>query len=145
VCRRRTRLEDGGPLAKGAIQRLHVSLGDAFEEQIGVAIGVRQIAELVDHEQRRCDVAMQTTAERGGAVLGVEVTKHRGRGGEAGREAVHDGVVGEILGEHGLTDAVGTERGVEFGGAALVRHAVARDPIYLPGHRNSRRVGSSQG
>ena len=38
-----------------------------------------------------------------------EVVEHVGGTDEAGDMALHDGVVEEVLGEHGLADAVGTE------------------------------------
>ncbi len=49
-------------------RRLHISLRDDLEEQIGVAVAVGEVSEFVDHEQRGLDVAVQAAAERDGAV-----------------------------------------------------------------------------
>ena len=61
-------LEDGGPLAERPIRsnhdrRLHISLRDDLEEQIGVAVAVGEVSEFIDHEQRGLDVAVQAAAD----------------------------------------------------------------------------------
>lgn len=64
-----------GQVAKGPVSRDEGAFGfiaatDEFKEQIGVAIGVRKVADLVDGKEIRCGVASQASAQHRIAVDG---------------------------------------------------------------------------
>ena len=83
-----------------------VPAGDDLEEEVGIAVVVVEVSDLVDGQKLRAGEASQTPGEGGVGVLGSEFVEHVGGGGESGGEAVEDGVVEEVLHEHGLPDAV---------------------------------------
>ena len=87
-----------------------VPAGDDLEEEVGIAVVVVEVSDLVDGQKLRAGEASQTPGEGGVGVLGSEFVEHVGGGGESGGEAVEDGVVEEVLHEHGLPDAVRSRR-----------------------------------
>ena len=93
-----------------SVGRCCVAAGDDLEQQIGVAGVVGEIADLVDGEDGRAGVAAQAAGEGGAGVLGGEVVQHVGGEGEAGAVAVQDRLVGEVLEQHGLAQAVGADQ-----------------------------------
>ena len=58
----------------------------------------------------RARVAAQPPGERDGGILGGEVVQHVGGEREARAVAVQDRLVGEILEQHGLAQAVGADQ-----------------------------------
>jgi len=104
-----------GPFSKGFVGGdnngpVEVSPGDDLEEEIGVTVVVVEISDLVDGEDLRLCEASQASGEGGVGVLGGELVEHVAGHGETRGIAVNDGVVDEILGDHGLADAVGSEK-----------------------------------
>ena len=87
-----------------------VPAGDDLEEEVGIAVVVVEVSDLVDGEKLRAGEASQTPGEGGVGVLGSEFVEHVGDGGESGGEAVEDGVVEEVLHKHGLPDPVRTDK-----------------------------------
>jgi len=67
--------KDFGPLAEGLVGAEHdgllgvVAARDDFEEEVGVAVAVREVADLVDAQKPGQDVAPQAAPERSGALL----------------------------------------------------------------------------
>ena len=90
--------DDGGVLLAAA--------GDDVEQQIGMAVAVGQVSDLVDHQQVLAGVEAQLALEQGVAVEGGEFAEHAGRGGEAHGVALEDGAMGDIGGDGRLADAV---------------------------------------
>ena len=79
--------------------RGEVTAGDDLEEEVGVAIVVVEVPDLVDGEQLRAGEASQSPGKGGVGVLGGELVEHVRGHGESGGEAVEDGVVEEVLHE----------------------------------------------
>ena len=81
--------EDGGPLAEGQVggdddAPALVAAGDHLEEQVGVAVVIGEVADLVDDEQAGAvAVVAQPLVEGAGRLLGAEVEQELGssRGG----------------------------------------------------------------
>ena len=115
--RRPCRLAAGGvgegltPLGEGPVGGdyggvLLAAAGDDVEQQIGMAVAVGQVSDLVDHQQVLAGVEAQPALKQGVAVEGGELAEHAGRGGEAHGVALEDGAVGDIGGDGRLADAV---------------------------------------
>ena len=107
--------EHVAPLGEGFVRRDEdrhgeVPAGDDLEEEVGIAVVVVEVPDLVDGQKLRAGEATQSPGEGGVGVLSGEFVKHVGGGGESGGEAVEDGVVEEVLHEHGLPDAVRSRR-----------------------------------
>ena len=85
---------------------LLAAAGDDVEQQIGMAVAVGQVSDLVDHQQVLAGVEAQPALKQGVAVEGGELAEHAGRGGEAHGVALEDGAVGDIGGDGRLADAV---------------------------------------
>ena len=103
--------EHAGPLREGFVGRdehrqVEVPAGDDLEEEVGVAVVVVEVSDLVDGEELRAGEATQSPGERCVGVLSGEFVEHVRGGGEAGGEAVEDAVVEEVFHQHGLADAV---------------------------------------
>jgi hypothetical protein len=84
-----------------------VALAHDLVQEVGVTSVVAQVAYLVDREELGVSVALQAIFA-GGAIDRGEVVEHRRCGDEAHGVAACDRLVGEVLGDHGLADSVGT-------------------------------------
>ena len=90
-----------------------ISARDDLEEEVGIAVVIGEIAELVDTKDSGLGVAAKAPGKRRIGVLGGEVVEHIGGGGKAGGKAAKDGGVGKVFGGQGFADAVGSkEHGV---------------------------------
>jgi hypothetical protein len=103
--------EHVGPLAKravGADQRrtFLVAQRDDLEEQVGVGVVVAEVAQFVDHEQVGTRGLTELAGAAGGSVGNGQVAEQGRRGGEAHGVAGDECAVGDVLGDHGLADAV---------------------------------------
>jgi len=82
---------------------------DQLEHQIGMAIGVGEVADLVDHQQVRAGVMAQAATQRGIAVECAEIAEQLAGAGEQHGVAAGQRLVGDVLGDHRLADAVGAD------------------------------------
>ena len=103
--------EHVGPFGEGFVGgdedgQLEVAAGDDFEEEVGIAVVVGEVSDLVDSQKLRAGEATQPPGKGGVGVLGGELVEHVRGGGESGGEAVEHAMVEEVLHEHGLADAV---------------------------------------
>ncbi len=103
--------EDAGPLAECQVRSQDkafsfVAAADDLKEQIGVAAVVGQIADLVDDEQGSCAVVTQFGVETSCGILGAEIEKELGCTKEQDRVPGEDGLIGDILGDHGFAQAL---------------------------------------
>jgi len=71
-----------------------VAAGDHLEEEVGVAVAVREVSDLVDTQKFGRGVATQAPRQRGRALLRGEVGEHVARAGDAYGVALDEGVVG---------------------------------------------------
>ena len=106
--------EDGVPVLEGQVGgdeqgAVLVAAADELEEEVGGASVVGEVSELIDHEQRGAGVVAEAAFEGAGGLLSVEVEEEVGGGGEEGGVPGEDGLVGDVLGEHGLTQALRTD------------------------------------
>lgn len=97
-----------------------VPAADDLEEQVGVAVVVGQVAQFVDALQLGPAVVADASLQGARAVPGGEIVEHLAGGDEADRGTGEQGLVGQILGDHGLADPVGSD---EDGVADLVEPA----------------------
>ncbi len=107
--------EDGGPLAErqvgGEDEALAlVAAAHDLEEEVGVAVVVGEVADLVDHEKTRSRaVVAEALVEGARALLCTEIEEQLGSGDEDYGVAGEDGLVGDVLGDHGLAEALGRD------------------------------------
>ena len=103
--------EHVGPFGEGFVRRdehrqVEVPAGDDLEEEVGVAVVVVEVSDLIDGEKLRAGEATQSP---GGGYVGVlrgELVEHIRGHGEACGEAVEHGVMEEVLHEHRFADSV---------------------------------------
>lgn len=72
-----------------------VASSDDLEEEVGIAVVVGEVPDLVDAQESRHGVTAKSPGEGGGAVLCSEVREHVAGGGEAHGVAVDESVVGD--------------------------------------------------
>jgi hypothetical protein len=114
---------------------LHVVASrDDLEEEVGIAVGVREIAHLVDAQKSRQRVAPHSAPECGGALLRREIREHVAGAGDADGVALHERVVSEVAEDHALAHAVGADEDrvgtvVEEAQAEEFLDALAFDPL----------------
>src|SRR5262249_2833064 len=115
--------------------RLLVAARDELEEEVGVAVGVGEIADLLDDEEGRTYVAAQAPAQCGIALERGEIAEHVTVGGEQHGMSGGGGLGGEVLGAHRLARAVGRDQDdVAWLLEELERHQrLDRPTIALPG------------
>ena len=106
--------EDGVPVLERQIggdeqRAMLVAAADELEEKVGGAGVVGEVAQFVDHDQRRPGVVAEASFEGAGGLLSVEVEQEVGGGGEEGGVSGEDGLVGDVLGEHGLAESLGSD------------------------------------
>src|SRR5215831_2249453 len=102
--------KDGVPLFEGLIggQQNRIALVtvvDDFEEQVGGMGVVGQIAAFVDDQQGGASVVAEAPAAQGGGIP-VEVGEQAGGGAEQDGVAREHGRVGNVLGNHGLSEPI---------------------------------------
>ena len=107
--------EDGVPLLEGQVGgeeqgAVLVAAADELEEEVGGAGVVGEVSDLIDDEQSGPGVVTETPLEGARGLLAVEVEEEVGGGGEEGGVAGKDGLVGDVLGEHGFPEALGTDQ-----------------------------------
>ena len=103
--------EDGVPLLEGQVGgeeqgAVLVTAADELEEEVGGARVVGEVSDLVDDEQCGPGVVTESAFEGASGLLAVEVEEQVGGGGEEGGVAGEDGLVGDVLGEHGFPEAL---------------------------------------
>jgi hypothetical protein len=76
-----------------------IALVHHLEEDVGGILGEGEVADLVEHQDVRVRVGVERRRELAGARGVGQLLDERGRGGEAGLEAVLDGPVGDRDGE----------------------------------------------
>ena len=106
--------EHVGPFREGFVGRdedgrSEVPAGDDLEEEVGIAVVVVEVSDLIDREKLRAGEAAQSPSQGCVGVLSGELVEHVRGGGEAGGEAVEDGVVEEVFDQHRLADTVRTD------------------------------------
>jgi hypothetical protein len=74
-----------------------IAARDELEQQIGMAVRVGEISDLVDDQERRVDVVAQPAPQRGIAIECGKVAQQLTRGGKQHGVAVGDGLMGNIL------------------------------------------------
>ena len=126
-------VEDGGgddgiaehlaPLAEGLVggeqdAAAFVAGGDELEEQGGAEFVEREVAELVDDEQLRCELDAQAALESAFLVRDAEVFEESVHAGEVHAVAVLDGLNADGHGEMRLPDSGRSEQDEVVG----VRH-----------------------
>ena len=99
------------PLCEGAVGCHHGALvfitpADEFEQQVGMAVGVGQVANLVDDQQAGACVMVQAPSQRGIAVEGGEVAQQLAGAGEQHGVAVDQRLIGDVAGKRRFADAV---------------------------------------
>ena len=107
--------EDGVPVLERQVGcdeqgAVLVTTADELEEQVGGAGVVGEVAQFVDHDQRRPGVVAEAAFEGACGLLSVEVEQEVGGGGEEGGVSGEDGLVGDVLGEHGFAEALGPDQ-----------------------------------
>jgi len=102
---------------------LDVALVDNVEEDVGRVVTVGEVADLVDEEQVRLDVAHERFAQATVATRGREIVDEVCCGGDERVEAVLQGVIGDGDGEVRLA---ATRLAIEDDGTAL-RDEVGRE------------------
>ena len=106
--------EDGVPVLERQVGcdeqgAVLVTTTDELEEQVGGAGVVGEVAQFVDHDQRRPGLRCPLMAGFDPSAE-VEVEQEVGGRGEAGGVSGEDGLVGDVLGEHGLAEALGPDQ-----------------------------------
>jgi hypothetical protein len=86
-----------------------VAAGDDVKQQIRVTVAIGEVAELVNDQHIGPGVVLQSTAQGVVAVLCGEIAEHLGGVDEQRAMALEHGVVGDVLGDHGLADPVGSD------------------------------------
>jgi hypothetical protein len=96
--------EDIGPFREGLVgghecRAVLISAADQLEQQIGVAVGIGEITDLIDHQNVGSGVVAQASAQRGIAIEGGEFAKHLAGGFEQHSMALDERLVGDVLGK----------------------------------------------
>ena len=102
------------PFSEGLVGGEHdraalIATRDDLEEQVGIAVVVGQVSHLIDTQEVRAGEASQAPGQRRIGVLGGEFVEHVGGVDEACGMAAKHGLMGEVLGQHGLAQAVGSD------------------------------------
>ena len=107
--------EDLVPFAEGLVGREHggtllIAARDELEQQIGVTSIVGQVTDLIDAQQRYAGVAPESACELHGSVLCGQIMQHVGVDDEARVITTQHCLVQQVLRDHRLADAVGTNQ-----------------------------------
>ena len=76
-----------------------VTATDEFEQQIGMAIGIGEIADLVDHQKTGAGIVTQAPAQGGIAVESGEVAEQLTGADEQHGVTVDEGLMGDVARE----------------------------------------------
>ena len=93
-------------MSTGYDTRGEISARDDLEQQVGIAVVVVEVSDLVDGQELGLGEAAKAPGEGGIGVLGGELVEHVRGHGEAGGEAVEDGVVQEVFDQRRFADPV---------------------------------------
>jgi hypothetical protein len=93
-----------------------VAAGDELKEQVGVAVVIGEVADLIEGKQLKRGVTAEPALQGGGTVLCGEVVEELAGSDEASGGAPDDGLVDEILGDHRFADAIGPDQDDVGGG-----------------------------
>lgn len=132
--------EDGAPLDEGAVSGqddglADVALVDEVEEQVSMTVTVGEIAQLVDHEEVGTGVMAQATAQGAVTLLRGEITQHVCGGGKQDTVASEKRLMGDILGDHGLANAIGADQNEVGGILEELQRQPLRDGVPIAGLR----------
>ena len=83
---------------------------DNLEEQIGIAVVVGEIAKFVDAQQLEAAVVAESAVESACGFGAREVEKEFGGRDEEGRMTGLHGAICDVLGQHGLAQALGSDQ-----------------------------------
>ena len=96
---------------------------DQLEEQIRMAVRVGQIADLINHQQIRRRIATQPVTQRRITVQAGQIAEQLSCRGEQHRMPLQDGLIRDVLGNHGLAQATGADQDrIGRGGQEVQRH-----------------------
>jgi hypothetical protein len=116
----------GGVDGGGAL----VAAVDDLEEEVGVAGVVGEVADLVEAQELGAGAEAEALLEGVAGVALAEVGEQGAGGGEERGDAAQDGLVAEVLGEHGLADAVGAQEHEVVGlGDEVEAEILFEDPL----------------
>src|SRR5208283_4244014 len=82
---------------------------DQFEHEVGMAVGIGEIPDFVDHQQLRARIVAQAASQRGIAIERAKVAEQLARAGEQDRVPLDQRLVSDVLRQGRLADAVGTD------------------------------------
>ena len=86
-----------------------IAARDQLEEQVGMTIGVGEVADLVDDEETGAGIVAEAPAQRGIAIERGQLAEHVAGGGKQHGMAVKDRLVCDIFGDHRLAEPVGRD------------------------------------
>src|SRR5208282_385116 len=84
---------------------LFVPPADDLEDQVGISVVESEKHELVDDEQSDFGVVVEASIESASGLLGAEVEQELGGGEKEHGAPGKDGAMGDVLGDHGLTQS----------------------------------------
>ena len=87
-----------------------VAAADDLEEEIGGVGIVGEVANLVDGEQGGARVVAKAAFEGAGSLLAIEIEQQVRGSDEARGVAGQDDLMDDVLGEHGLAEALGADQ-----------------------------------
>src|SRR5208282_603053 len=86
-----------------------VASADQLEQHVGVAVGVGEIADLVDDQEGWGGVMAKAAAQSRGAVDRRQISEQLAGAGEQGRMALQDRLMGDVAGDGGFVYAFGAD------------------------------------
>ena len=89
---------------------MFIAAADDLEEEIGGVRIVGEVANLVDGEQGGAGVVAEPAFEGAGGLLAIEIEQQVRRGDKARAVAGQDDLMDDVLGEHRLAEALGTDQ-----------------------------------
>ncbi len=104
--------KDAGPLTEGQVGGQDealpfVAAADDLEEQVGVATVIGEVADFVQGQDCRVAVVTELGVQGAGGFLGAKVEEKLSRREEEDGVTGQDGLIGDILSDHGLAQALG--------------------------------------
>jgi len=108
---------------------------DQLEEQVRVAVGVREIADLIDDQQIGCRIATQPVAQRRVTVQAGQITEQLPSGGKQHRVSFQDCLMRNVLSDHRLAQAAAADQeNVGRRRQEVQRHQFGDRPLMHRGH-----------
>ena len=107
--------KDGVPVLEGQVRghehgAVLVAAADDLEEEVGGVGIVGEVANLVDGEQGGACIVAEAALEGAGGLLAIEIEQQVRGGDEARAVAGQDDLMDDVLGEHGLAEALGADQ-----------------------------------